>query len=103
MKEQVEQPLIARFVQKPAELFEAGKTLGAESVEDLDSRADVALLFRPLPRIPVMLLFWDADPAEGFDAEVKLLFDETITEHLDIESIIFLSERLRQLLCEDDE
>ena len=30
---------------------------------------------------------------------LKLLFDETVTEHLDIESIVFLSERLRQLLC----
>jgi hypothetical protein len=46
-----------------------------------------------------MLLFWDEDRSDGFDAEVKFLFDETITEHLDIESIIFLSERLRQLLC----
>ena len=32
-------------------------------------------------------------------AQAKLLFDETVTEHLDIESIVFLSERLRQLLC----
>lgn len=37
--------------------------------------------------------------ADGFEAEVKLLFDETIVEHLDVESIMFLSERLRQLLC----
>jgi hypothetical protein len=34
----------------------------------------------------------------GKHRRLKLLFDETITEHLDIESIIFLSERLRQLL-----
>jgi hypothetical protein len=47
-----------------------------------------------------MLLFWDQDKKDGFDAGTKLLFDETITEHLDIESILFLSERLRQLLCE---
>jgi hypothetical protein len=32
-----------------------------------------------------MLLFWDADPDDGFDAGVKLVFDETITEHLDSE------------------
>ena len=50
-----------------------------------------------------MLLFWDADPADDFGAEVKLLFDDTITGHLDIESILFLSERLRQLLCGDDD
>jgi hypothetical protein len=47
-----------------------------------------------------MLVFWDEDKIDGFEAEVKLLFDETITEHLDIESIMFLSERLSQLLCE---
>jgi hypothetical protein len=60
---------------------------------------DLALLFRPLPRIPVMLMFWDEDKDDGFDAEIKLMFDETIAEHLDIESIVFLSERLGQLLC----
>ncbi len=37
---------------------------------------------------------------EAFEARVKLMFDETIVEHLDLESIIFLSERLRELLCE---
>ena len=33
-------------------------------------------------------------------ATAKLLSDESITDHLDIESILFLSERLRQMLCE---
>jgi hypothetical protein len=45
-----------------------------------------------------MLLFWDGDRGSGFGAEVKLSFDETITEHLDIESIMFLSEHLAHLL-----
>ncbi len=46
-----------------------------------------------------MLLFWDTSDDDGFGAEVKLSFDDTITRHLDIESILFLSERLRELLC----
>ncbi len=57
------------------------------------------MLFTPLPRVPVMLLFWDTSDDDGFGAEVKLSFDDTITRHLDIESILFLSERLRELLC----
>ena len=61
--------------------------------------ADLAMLIRPLPRVPIMLMFWDEDQEDGFEAQAKLLFDETVTEHLDIESIVFLSERLRQLLC----
>jgi len=100
MIEHVETPLIERFKSKPDEMQAAGIQLGGIDMTEEIGSSDLSLLFRPLPRIPVMLMFWDEDRDDGFDAEVKLLFDETITEHLDIESIIFLSERLRQLLCE---
>jgi hypothetical protein len=100
MIEHVETPLIERFSGKPDELLAAAKPLGGLDMTDNIKSADLAVLFRPLPRIPVMLVFWDEDKIDGFEAEVKLLFDETITEHLDIESIMFLSERLSQLLCE---
>jgi len=44
----------------------------------------------------VTLLFWDED--KGFEADIKLLFNETIIQHLDIESIMFLSEHLCRML-----
>lgn len=102
MREHVEAPLIKHFTGKSDALKNAARPLGATAFKDADPSADVALLFQPLPRIPVVLLFWDEDPEDGFDARVKLLFDDTITEHLDIESILFLSERLRELLCKED-
>jgi hypothetical protein len=102
MVEHVEVPLIERYSGKLDELLVAAKQLGGLDMSHTIKSADLAVLFRPLPRIPVMLMFWDEDKIEGFEAEVKLLFDETITEHLDIESIMFLSERLRQLLCETE-
>jgi len=98
MKEHVEGPLIERFAGRCEDLKEAGAAIGGTDFQGLGPSADVVLYFRPLPRIPLLLLFWDEDPAEGFQANVKLLFDETIVDHLDIESILFLSERLRQLL-----
>ena len=100
MVEHVEAPLIERFTGKTDELLTAAERLGGLDMTDNVKSADLALLFRPLPRIPVMLMFWDEDKVDGFEAKVKLLFDETIAEHLDIESIMFLSERLKQLLCE---
>jgi hypothetical protein len=103
MKDGVEDPLIERFKGRMPELIIAGKALGAVDAKDNYPSADAVLLFRPLPRIPVLLLFWDEEESEGFEARVKLLFDETIVEHLDIESIIFLSERLRQLLCGEED
>ncbi|MBF0230052.1 MAG: DUF3786 domain-containing protein [Desulfamplus sp.] len=42
------------------------------------------------------LLFWEE--GDDFDADVKLLFDEMIIYHLDIESIMFLSESLTNRL-----
>jgi len=100
MVEHVEVPLIERFTGKPDELSAAAEQLGGLDMTDVIKSADLALLFRPLPRIPVMLMFWDEDKIDAFETEIKLLFDETITDHLDIESIMFLSERLSQLLCE---
>lgn len=98
MRDRVEGPLIARFAGKSDELRKAALALGAIDKVMADQTADLAMQLHPLPRIPVLLVFWDAADQDGFGARVKLLFDQTITEHLDIESILFLSERLRQLL-----
>ncbi len=54
--------------------------------------ADAAYSFRFLPRVPVAVLFWRAD--EEFDAEARLLFDRTISEHLPIDVIFGLSEEV---------
>ena len=88
------------FTGKIDQLRAAASRLGGRDMTGEAGSADLALYFQILPKVPVMLMFWDAEPKEGFEAEVRLLFDETITDHLDIESIMFLSERLRQLLCE---
>ena len=100
MAGQVEAPLVDRFHGQLAALHAAATALGGRDVTGKDNGADAAFFFQPLPRVPVTLLFWDEDLFDGFGATAKLLFDETVTEHLDIESIVFLSERLRQLLCD---
>ncbi len=98
MKSHVEEPLCERFAGKVDELKTAALAIGGKDKLMENPSADAAFMFRPLPKIPVMLLFWDKE--DDFEAQAKLMFDETIVEHLDIESIMFLSERLTQLLCE---
>lgn len=97
----VEQPLVEAFRGRSAALAAAALAIGGRDRRADFPGSDVAMEFQALPRVPVMLMFWDGDAAEGFAAEVKLSFDETVTEHLDIESIMFLSERLRDLLRGD--
>ena len=101
MVEHVEKPLIEKYRGTVDKLLSAAKSIGGSDMTDKIDSADLAVLFKPFPKLPIMLLFWDEEKSDGFEAEVKLLFDETISEHLDIESIMFLSERLTQLLCED--
>ncbi len=99
MEGNVEKPIAERFRGHGGDLVKAALAMGGSPLEKDDSGADAAIVFRPLPRIPVMLMFWDEEGGEGFGAQAKLLFDETILEHLDIESILFMSERIKQLLC----
>lgn len=98
----VENPLIKKFSGKKDALLAASRRIGGTKTDDPNMTADLCILFRPLPRIPALLLFWDADQEEGFEAQIKLLYDETIKEHLDIESIVFLSESLKDLLCGEE-
>jgi len=99
MRGQVEEPLIEKFSGRSAELLQKAQALGAEPLTGQQNDAQVAVVFRVFPKVPVALLFWDVKDGEDFRAEAKLMFDETVLEHLDIESIVFMSERLRQLLC----
>ena len=101
MVEHVERPLIETFAGKTEALKGVALKIGGIDKQKEYPTSDVAMLFQPLPRIPVMLMFWDGDETDGFGAEAKLSFDDTITDHLDIESIMFLSERLRELLISD--
>jgi hypothetical protein len=99
MQNHVETPLKEAFKGKIEKLRDAAARLGGRDVTPEIESADAAFYFQTLPRVPVMLMFWGAEAEDGFEAEAKLLFDESITDHLDIESIMFLSERLQQLLC----
>lgn len=102
MREHVEAPLIEAFTGRAADFRAAAMALGGTDAAADHPTADAAVRLQPLPKVPVLALFWDAEPDDGFGAQAKLLFDETITEHLDIESILFLSERIRQLLIGEE-
>ncbi len=96
-----EHKIAAHFDGKADRLERAGKTLGAEKVEDA-AHADVALSFLPLPKVPFFLLFWDSLPEEGFEARAKVLFDRSVTGYLDIESLVFLAEKFADALIRAD-
>jgi hypothetical protein len=53
-----------------------------------------------LPRLPMILLFWDEDREDGFPPRVKILYDRNVLSVLDLESLVFASERMAERLVE---
>jgi len=93
----LEGELAAHFAGKQAQLAEQAAHLGAQPAQVAED-ADLQLNFLPLPKVPVLLLFWEADPDEGFPAQVHFLFDGNVSDYLDLESLLFLVEQLSDRL-----
>lgn len=47
--------------------------------------SDVSLVLYPLPRIPVLVCWWEPD--DGLESSLHIFFDETAGSHLDVEWI----------------
>jgi hypothetical protein len=93
----LEGELAAHFAGRQQQLAESARLLGGEPVKTAGD-ADLQLVFRPLPKVPVLLLFWEADPEEDFPAQAHYLFDGRVMDYLDLESLLFLVEQLSDRL-----
>jgi len=94
-----EQRLSTRFCGRPKVLEELCQQVGGD-LGPSEQSADVGMIIPVLPFVPIYLLFWDEDPEDGFDARVKVLFDQEVMDFLDLESLVFAAERLADRLAE---
>ncbi len=84
---------IARaFEGRPGDLEGAASRLGGERVPH--GSAPWAYRFRALPRVEILLLFWDRD--EEFPARAMILLDGGVLGYLDQEALVFLAEAFAQ-------
>ncbi len=97
MNEHVETPLKQKFSGRMDTLRSRCLANGGTDVGDRYESPDLAFQFRVFPKVYITLLFWDEN--EGFDPDAKLMFDETIMDHMDIEAVMFMSEHLVKLLA----
>ncbi|MBF0319435.1 MAG: DUF3786 domain-containing protein [Nitrospirae bacterium] len=95
-KKECEIPLTGMFIKDYQSAVAAIKSLGAVEAEGQPSTAAWKLYL--LPKIPVLILYWQGD--EEFPSEVKVLFDSTAERYLDIESLVFLLRELTIALGE---
>lgn len=71
---------------------------GEQPHDEQAQSADFATILPVLPHVPLYLLFWDQDVEDGFDARVKILFDQHVMDFLDLESLVFAAERMADRL-----
>ena len=69
--------------------------------EDIaEQSCSVSFQVAVLPCLPMKVLFWDEERDEGFPPRVKVLFDRNVLAVLDLESLVFASERMAERLVE---
>ena len=85
------------FAGARSELESACQRLGGIPVLN-GHNGDLGFKFTPLPKMPLLLLFWDEDQEEGFEAQAKILFDATALDYLDLEGLTFVAEKLADKL-----
>jgi hypothetical protein len=84
IKTHLEDRIAAEFSGRRDILKERMLALGAQPYEG-ETPADLAAVITPLPRVPVLCLFWDRD--EEFPASFQFLFDASARAYLDLESL----------------
>jgi hypothetical protein len=86
------------FCGKEALLRKCAGKIDAVSRDHQEPGCSAAFQVSVLPRLPMLLLFWDEDREEGFPPRVKVLYDQNVLDVLDIESLVFASERMAERL-----
>lgn len=78
--------LLKVFSSNPSNLVKCSLELGGT----LNTYGDYSITINVLPRIPITIVYYEAD--DEFDAEGSILFDSSITEYLDTEDTVILSQ-----------
>ncbi len=90
-----ERPIAKNFANRLEGLVVASKGLGGSS-PDMDLSYDLSTRFDPLPRVPMLMLFNDAD--NEFPAQCRLLFERRAQWYLDMECLAILGMFLSKYL-----
>ena len=87
----VERSIAARFSGRLRELERAGKALGG-CPPDMELSNDLSMRFEALPRVPLLMLYNDAD--EEFPAQCSVLFERRAERYLDAECLAMVGRLL---------
>lgn len=88
-------PLVQSFGYNAGAMAEIGEKIGGQALED----GDGSLLVAALPKVNLKVIIWEGD--DELVPDGTILFDESVSEMLHIESVIGLGMYLATLLIEN--
>ena len=94
----VEERIAQNFSGRASDLGRAARELDGEPFEDFQT-GDVCYYFQALPKVPLLLVFYDKDA--DFRASCKVLFDKSAPTWLDMECLAVLGWILADLLIKN--
>jgi hypothetical protein len=77
------------------DLFDDMVHLFSGTQVDKQFESDISMVLHPLPRVPIMICYWR--PEDGIASDLKLFFDRTADQNLDIGSVFSLGAGLAQM------
>jgi hypothetical protein len=86
-EQRCEKPL-KRIADTYTDLFEDMAHLFAGRQVQRHHEADISLVLRPLPKLPLLVCYWK--PEDGLESSLHLFFDATAEDNLPIESVYSL-------------
>lgn len=96
----VEKTIVTYFTGKTRDLKKACESLGGKE-EQMDIAYDLAMQLTALPKIPMLLLFNDAD--DEFPGRCSVLFRKNVENYLDMESVAILGDIYTKMLIAEDQ
>ncbi len=100
LRKGAEEPLKEYFKGNLNLLQERADKLGGKVLGKENCVADLCVVFYVFPKLPIRINFYDEVREENLDASVKFLYDKNVLNYLDLESLVFCSEKLAEKLME---
>ena len=100
LRDYCEERIAGHFCGREVLLRQCAARIDGAPRADLEQSCSAAFEVAVLPHLPIVLLFWDEEPEDGFPPRVKVLYDRNVLSVLDIESLVFASERMAERLVE---
>jgi len=91
-------PLAKFFSGKLNLLIERAKKYPHKILPKKKCIADLCVIIYLFPMLPIRINFSDAMEEEGFEASAKFLFDKHVISYIDLESLVFASEKVTEKL-----